>query len=70
MKELSINLKVHDIPVNLQPFYAKNYTFAAGDFPVAEKQAKEILSLPVNQSLLEKDLKRIIGLINYFQDKH
>jgi len=33
-------------------------------------QAKEILSLPVNQSLLEKDLKRIIGLINYFQDKH
>jgi len=59
----------YPIPIHLQPA-AKFLKHKKGDFPVAERQAKEILSLPVNQSLLEKDLKRIIGLINYFQDKH
>ena len=53
-------------PIHLQPA-AKFLKYKKGDFPVAEKQAKEILSLPINQSLSINNLKRISNLINSFQ---
>ena len=33
---------------------------------MAEKQAQQILTLPVNQSLEQKDIEKIISKINIF----
>ena len=55
----------YPVPIHLQPA-AKKLGYKIGDFPVTEKQAKEILTLPINQYLLDNELDRIITGINNF----
>ena len=67
--ENGIDTAIHyPIPIHLQPA-AKKLGYKAGDFPVTEKQSKEILTLPVNQYLEKIDLERIISVINQFKSK-
>ena len=56
----------YPVPIHLQPA-SKNLGYKAGDFPITEKQSKQILTLPINQSLSSNDLDRIITKINKFQ---
>ena len=56
----------YPIPIHLQPASEK-LGYKVGDFPIAEKQSKEILTLPVNQYLEKNDLGRVISVINQFQ---
>jgi dTDP-4-amino-4,6-dideoxygalactose transaminase len=61
-----INTAVHyPIPIHLQPA-AKFLGYKKGSFPVVEKQAKEILTLPIHQNLKRKDLIRIVQTVNNF----
>jgi dTDP-4-amino-4,6-dideoxygalactose transaminase len=55
----------YPIPIHLQPA-AKRLKYILGDFPVTEKQAQRILTLPVNQSLSQVDLERIVAAIDDF----
>jgi dTDP-4-amino-4,6-dideoxygalactose transaminase len=55
----------YPIPIHLQPA-SKRLGYKEGDLPVTEKQAKEILTLPINQYLTENDLERVISEINSF----
>lgn len=48
----------YPIPIHLQPAY-KNLGYKRGDFPVAEKLADEILSLPMYPELTESEIKYI-----------
>ena len=67
LKKNNVTTGIHyPVPIHLQPA-AKFLHYKKGDFPMAEKQAKEILSLPINQSLSKKDIKKIANLINRFQ---
>ena len=52
-------------PIHLQPA-SESLGYKVGDFPMAEKQAQQILTLPVNQSLEQKDIEKIISIINRF----
>ena len=55
----------YPIPIHLQP--ACNFLgFKKGDFPMTEKQSKEILSIPVNQYLNDSSVNRISECINNF----
>jgi dTDP-4-amino-4,6-dideoxygalactose transaminase len=61
-----IDTAIHyPIPIHLQPA-SKELGYKEGDFPVTEKQANEILTLPINQHLSNNDLKKIISVINNF----
>ena len=61
-----INTAVHyPIPIHLQPA-AKFLGYKKGSFPIVEKQAKEILTLPIHQNLKRKDLIRIVQTVNNF----
>jgi dTDP-4-amino-4,6-dideoxygalactose transaminase len=42
-----IGLSVHYTPLHLMTFYKNNFKYKLGDFPVAERLYKEILSLPI-----------------------
>ena len=55
----------YPIPLHLQPA-ARALGYKTGDFPVTERQAARILSLPVHQFLSSPDIKTVSGLINGF----
>ncbi len=55
----------YPVPIHLQEA-AADLGCPAGSFPVAERQAKRILSLPVHQGLEREDLERIAGAIREF----
>ncbi|MFM8504507.1 MAG: DegT/DnrJ/EryC1/StrS family aminotransferase [Acidimicrobiaceae bacterium] len=55
----------YPIPIHLQPA-AKFLGFGEGSFPVTEKQAKRILTLPINQHLKEQEIETIAQTVNSF----
>ena len=63
----NIDTAIHyPFPIHLQPA-SKKLGYQAGDFPITERQSKEILTLPVNQYITENDIQRIIKALNDFK---
>ena len=61
-----IDTAIHyPIPIHLQPASSK-LGYKEGDFPITEKQSKEILTLPINQYLDKDDLDRVVYIVNEF----
>jgi len=61
-----IETKIHyPIPIHLQKPCSK-LGYKRGDFPECEKQAEEILSLPINQYLTEKQIRFVAKKIKTF----
>ena len=61
-----ISCQIHyPIPLHLQPAY-KHLNHKEGDFPVTEKVAKEILSIPLYPELTEEQQNYIISKIKEF----
>ena len=55
----------YPIPLHLQECF-KSLGYKKGDFPVAERISKKILSLPMNPYLLEEEVEYICNEINNF----
>ena len=55
----------YPIPIHLQPA-SKFLNYTKGDFPEVEKQANNILTLPIHQYLTKKDLRRVCDAVNSF----
>lgn len=55
----------YPVPIHLQPA-AAGLGYRAGDFPVAERQAGRILTLPINQTLSADDLGYVAERVNAF----
>ena len=63
LQAASIQSGIHyPIPVHLQPAYA-NLGYRQGDFPVAERAADEVLSLPLYPELTARDIERVTQVI-------
>lgn len=61
-----IGTAVHyPVPIHLQPA-AASLGYKRGDFPVAERQAARIVSLPVHQFLTDDDVDYVSDCINQF----
>ena len=52
-------------PIHLQPV-ARDLGYRPGDFPVAEKQADRILTLPIHQYLSQDDIRYVANRVNGF----
>jgi dTDP-4-amino-4,6-dideoxygalactose transaminase len=58
---LGIDTLIHyPVPVHLQPAFA-HLGYGPGDFPVAERAASEILSLPLYPQLTDVEVERVIA---------
>lgn len=66
LKERGVETAIHySCPIHLQPA-AKEYGNTKGCFPVAETQAKRILSLPIHQGLTQEQLAIVVDAIQSF----
>ncbi len=58
----------YPLPLHLQKSY-RDMNFVAGAFPVAEKAASRVLSLPMGPSLCKSHVERVSGLICSFMEQ-
>ncbi len=67
--ERGVEAKIHyPIPLHLQKA-AKNLGYKKGDFPNAEKQAQEIITIPSHQHVTPEQIGYILDLIHEFYGK-
>jgi dTDP-4-amino-4,6-dideoxygalactose transaminase len=63
LQEMDIQTGVHyPIPVHLQPAY-RNLGYKAGDFPIAEAVAREVLSLPMYPEMTDNQIEEVCGVL-------
>lgn len=63
LKEKGIGCSIHyPVPLHLQPAF-KHLGYKMGDFPMAEKFSKEILSLPVSPQLSEGEVETVCSCV-------
>ncbi|MCX7121810.1 MAG: DegT/DnrJ/EryC1/StrS family aminotransferase [Gammaproteobacteria bacterium] len=68
LREQGVDTRVHyPIPLHLQPA-AKSLNYKMGDFPVAERLAAEMLSLPIYAELTDEAVGYVIAKIQEFFD--
>jgi dTDP-4-amino-4,6-dideoxygalactose transaminase len=62
-----IGVGIHyPVPIHLQPAYTELFHFSAGMYPISEKIAKRIISLPVHPALSEDDVHFVAEKVNVF----
>lgn len=67
LKENDIGTLIHyPIPMHLQPAY-KELNFKKGNFPIAEKIANEVLSLPMWYGMKDEEIQYVIDKINAWE---
>jgi dTDP-4-amino-4,6-dideoxygalactose transaminase len=64
-----ISLIHYPIPIHLQKCYSE-LNYKEGDFPVAEKCAEKVISLPIYPELSRKDIDSICNFVTEFYEKH
>lgn len=68
LHERGVGTQIHyPIPIHLQDAY-KKLGYKAGDFPISERNAEEILSLPIYPELTTEEIEAVAGLITEFQN--
>ena len=71
LKEKGINTTIHyPVLINKSEAYKKKFGNKRIFFPIAEKQCRKILTLPINQFLKISEIKRISESINLFYKKN
>jgi dTDP-4-amino-4,6-dideoxygalactose transaminase len=55
----------HPVPIHLQPAF-RHHGWTAGQFPVAERLAKELLCLPIRPDLTDDDVAFVSGCVRSF----
>ncbi len=65
LREFNICTSVHFIPLHLQPYYQKNFSYKKGDLPISEEAFQEEVSLPIFPQLKNSEIKYICQVIKY-----
>ena len=63
LREKGVGSQVLYIPVHLQPWYRRTYSYGPGKCPVAEAFYARCLSLPLHPSLSDEDVARVISTV-------
>jgi dTDP-4-amino-4,6-dideoxygalactose transaminase len=62
LRDASIGVNVHYIPIHTQPYYAE-LGFARGDFPAAERYYAHALSIPLFPHMTDAQQDRVASVM-------
>jgi dTDP-4-amino-4,6-dideoxygalactose transaminase len=63
LKEAGIGVSVHFRALHLMTYYAKNFGYKPGDFPMAEYASDRLISLPLYPKMTEESVRFVIGRV-------
>jgi len=63
LKARNIGASVHFVPLHLQPYYREKYALAPEDFPVANREARRLVSLPLFTRMTDADVGDVIEAV-------
>src|SRR5688572_29663631 len=67
LRAAGVGSQVLYIPVHLQPWYRRTYSYGVGKCPVAEAFYAQSLSLPLYPSMTDADVARVISAVTALQ---
>ena len=59
-----IRTQTHYHPIPLEPYYRERFGYAPGDFPEAERWAREVVTLPLFPSMTDTEITTIIEAVH------
>ena len=60
LKTRNVGASVHFIPLHLHPYYASTFGYQPGDFPVASREYRREISLPIYSRMSDDDVQSVI----------
>jgi perosamine synthetase len=75
LRNNSIGVNVHYIPVHLHPFYREHFATKPGDCPIAESAYERLLTLPIHPRMSSKDIDEVVNVVrdtvsSYLKEKY
>jgi perosamine synthetase len=59
----NLGVNVHYIPVHLHPYYSQRFGYEGGEYPVAEKAFRRLVSLPMFHGMNDADIADVIEAV-------
>jgi dTDP-4-amino-4,6-dideoxygalactose transaminase len=63
MRDRNIGCSVHFIPIHLHQYYREKYQYQPEDFPVALREYRRMVSLPLSPRMTEEDVNDVISAV-------
>jgi dTDP-4-amino-4,6-dideoxygalactose transaminase len=63
LADRGVSASVHFTPLHLQPFYQRTFNYKEGDFPVAEREYRRCLSLPIYPTMTDEEVEHVIWAV-------
>jgi dTDP-4-amino-4,6-dideoxygalactose transaminase len=63
MKKRNIGVSVHFIPLHTQPYYRDTYGYKPEDFPVAYREFRREVSIPIYSKMTDRDVDDVIAAV-------
>jgi len=70
LKQRNIGTSVHFIPIHLQPYYRDKYGWRPEDFPIAYREYRRLISLPLYPRLCDQDVADVIEAVRDVVEKY
>ena len=65
LRAQGVGATVHYIPVTQHPYYRKRFGYRRGDFPVAERAFRQLITLPLFHGMAETDVHNVIAVVTH-----
>ena len=63
MAKHGVGTSVHFIPLHLQPYWRDSYSLSPQDFPVASREFKHVVSLPIFSAMSDADVDQVVSTV-------
>jgi dTDP-4-amino-4,6-dideoxygalactose transaminase len=70
LKQRNIGTSVHFIPLHIHPYYREGWGYQPGDFPIAMREYRREISLPIYSKMSDADVQDVIDAVTSLARSH